>query len=75
MKLQKLELNAFRGATKPFELPFHSSKKLTMVFGENGTGKSTIADAFTCHAKSFRLTTKPVSSLTSPFTVTNSSKL
>lgn len=48
MKLQKLELNAFRGATKPFELPFHSSKKLTMVFGENGTGKSTIADAFTC---------------------------
>lgn len=48
MKLQKLELNAFRGATQPFELDFDTSKKMTMIFGENGSGKSTIADAFTC---------------------------
>ncbi|TAK44217.1 MAG: hypothetical protein EPO28_05100 [Saprospiraceae bacterium] len=48
MKLHKLELNAFRAATQPFALSFDPSKKLTMIFGENGTGKSTIADAFTC---------------------------
>lgn len=48
MKLLKLEINAFRGATRPFVLDFDSGKKLTMIFGENGTGKSTIADAFTC---------------------------
>ncbi len=48
MKLHRLELNAFRAATRPFVLEFDAAKKLTMVFGENGTGKSTIADAFTC---------------------------
>ncbi|MCA0235867.1 MAG: AAA family ATPase [Bacteroidetes bacterium] len=48
MKLLKLEINAFRGATQPFSFEFDRSKKLTMVFGENGTGKSTIADSITC---------------------------
>lgn len=45
MKLQKLEINAFRGATKPVSIEFNSSKKITMIFGENGNGKSTISDA------------------------------
>lgn len=48
MKLEKLELNAFRAATRPFTVAFDPAKKLTMIFGENGTGKSTIADALTC---------------------------
>lgn len=48
MKLLKLEINAFRGATQPFSFEFDATKKLTMVFGENGAGKSTIADAITC---------------------------
>lgn len=48
MKLQKLELIAFRGATQPFSLEFDPSKPITMLFGENGTGKSTISDALIC---------------------------
>jgi ABC-type Mn2+/Zn2+ transport system ATPase subunit len=48
MKLLKLDINAFRGATQPFSFEFDGSKKLTMIFGENGTGKTTIADAITC---------------------------
>ena len=48
MKLQKLELNAFRGATQPFSLEFDPAKPITMLFGENGSGKSTISDALIC---------------------------
>ena len=48
MKLQKLDLNAFRGATQPFSLDFDPAKRITMIFGENGTGKSSIADALIC---------------------------
>ncbi len=46
MKLKSLTLKHFRGATQPLAIPFDEDKKLTMVFGENGTGKSTIVDAF-----------------------------
>ena len=35
-----------RGSVTPFTLPFEKGKKLTVVYGENGTGKSTICDAF-----------------------------
>lgn len=48
MKLQKLEIDAFRGATRPFVLPFDPEKPITLLLGENGTGKSTIADALIC---------------------------
>lgn len=48
MKLNNLYLKSFRGATKPVTIEFDSSKKITMIFGENGNGKSTIADAFIC---------------------------
>ena len=44
--LQKLEINAVRGATKPFSLKFEKGKKITILYGENGTGKTTICDAF-----------------------------
>lgn len=48
MKLHKLELRAFRGATQPFTLEFDPKKPITMLFGENGSGKSTISDALIC---------------------------
>jgi len=42
----KLLLKSFRGATQPFELEFKNSDRLTILFGENGTGKTTITDGF-----------------------------
>lgn len=41
--LKKLKVHALRGATQHFEVEFH--KPLTLIYGENGTGKSTICDA------------------------------
>ncbi len=46
MKLRSLSLEHFRGATQPVTVPFDEGKNFTMIFGENGTGKSTIVDAF-----------------------------
>jgi AAA domain len=46
-----LRLTAFRGACEPFALPFDPKKKLTVIYGENGTGKTTICDAFEFLAK------------------------
>jgi len=43
--ITKLELAGFRGATAHFELSFNPAKTLTVLFGENGSGKSTILDA------------------------------
>ncbi len=45
-RLNKLVLKSIRGATTRCELPFDPNKKITMIFGENGSGKSTIVDAF-----------------------------
>ena len=39
-------MSGFRGATAPVEVTFDTSKSVALIFGENGTGKSTIADAF-----------------------------
>ncbi len=44
--LKKIAISGFRGATSKVEITFDPSKSITMIFGENGTGKSTIADAF-----------------------------
>ena len=44
--IEKLRLKHFRGASQSTEVTFDTKKSLVMVFGENGTGKSTIADAF-----------------------------
>ena len=46
MKITKISMAGFRGATVPVEIRFDTSKAVALVFGENGTGKSTIADAF-----------------------------
>lgn len=43
--LTKLTITDLRGAVGSFTLPFEKGKKLTVVYGENGTGKSTICDA------------------------------
>ena len=45
-KVSKLSMSGFRGATAPATLDFDTTKQVTLIFGENGTGKSTIADAF-----------------------------
>lgn len=45
-KLKSLTIGGFRGATRESRLEFSENKKITMIFGENGTGKSTIVDAF-----------------------------
>ena len=54
MSLNRIQLNAFRGATQGVDISFDPSKKITMIFGENGTGKSTIIDGLTflcCQSK------------------------
>jgi len=43
--LRSLSLAEFRGCVTPFDLPFQDGKKLTLVYGENGAGKTTICDA------------------------------
>lgn len=48
MRLNSLELEAFRGATVPVTINFDPAKKITMIFAENGNGKSTISDALSC---------------------------
>lgn len=44
MSLRKLEIESVRGASAPFALPFSSGKRLTIIYGENGNGKTTICD-------------------------------
>jgi hypothetical protein len=44
--LKSLRITAFRGASVAFALPFEKDRNLTLVYGENGTGKTTICDAF-----------------------------
>jgi energy-coupling factor transporter ATP-binding protein EcfA2 len=50
MPLQNLSVRAFRGATQLVNIVFED-KPAVMIFGENGTGKSTIVDAidFVCN--------------------------
>lgn len=45
-KLESIELEIFRGATKPLVVNFDPERHITMIFGENGCGKSTIVDGF-----------------------------
>jgi len=48
VKLSSLHINAFRGATKPVTLYFSQGKNITLIYAENGNGKSSIADALVC---------------------------
>lgn len=43
--LKKLSIEHLRGSVIPFALEFEKGKKLTVLYGENGTGKTTICDA------------------------------
>lgn len=45
-KLKSIELTYFRGATLPVKIEFDPDKRVTMIYGENGCGKSSIVDAF-----------------------------
>lgn len=53
MRVERLKIHNFRGATQAVELTFDPKKPIVLIFGENGTGKSTIADAidFVCNQK------------------------
>ena len=44
--LKHISIEYLRGSVLPFTLTFEKGKPLTIVYGENGTGKSTICDAF-----------------------------
>lgn len=43
--ITRIQMTGFRGSTGTFDLDFDPQKDLTMLFGENGSGKSTILDA------------------------------
>ena len=48
---EKLTFVRFRGGSQPVTFEFQPNKKFVLIFGENGTGKSTIVDAidFVCN--------------------------
>ncbi|MEZ5943946.1 MAG: AAA family ATPase [Planctomycetaceae bacterium] len=46
LRLTEIEISYFRGATNRAAIRFDNQKPMVVVFGENGTGKSTIVDAF-----------------------------
>jgi len=43
--LESLTITRIRGFVEPFTLTFDKDRKLCIVYGENGTGKSTLCDA------------------------------
>jgi energy-coupling factor transporter ATP-binding protein EcfA2 len=43
--IKKIEMNHFRGASRPSVIEFDPTKNTVVIFGENGHGKSTIVDA------------------------------
>ncbi|MBN2340733.1 MAG: AAA family ATPase [Deltaproteobacteria bacterium] len=45
-QLKSIKIEHLRGSVTPFTIPFENNKKLTIVYGENGTGKSSICDGF-----------------------------
>src|SRR5215813_10857450 len=50
-RIEKITLTRFRGATTRTEIVFDPRKPITFIFGENGSGKSSIVDAidFVCN--------------------------
>ncbi len=50
-RIEKITLTRFRGATATTEVTFDPRKPITFIFGENGSGKSSIVDAidFVCN--------------------------
>lgn len=50
-RIERISIKKFRGATTSTDLTLDPTKPIIMIFGENGTGKSTIIDAidFVCN--------------------------
>jgi energy-coupling factor transporter ATP-binding protein EcfA2 len=50
-RIESITLEFFKGATNKATIDFDTSKPVVIIFGENGTGKSTIVDAidFVCN--------------------------
>src|SRR5262249_30538509 len=50
-RIEKITLHRFRGATTTTEVAFDPDKPVVFIFGENGSGKSSIVDAidFVCN--------------------------
>ena len=44
-RIDQLIVENYRGATTRLQLDFDGGKPVALVFGENGTGKTTIVDA------------------------------
>lgn len=50
--IEKIVLEAIRGATEKIEILLDRNKRLSLIYGENGTGKSSIIDAIELVCKS-----------------------
>jgi len=74
MKINSLQLVGFRGATKPLTLEFDPPKNITMIFGENGNGKSTISDSLVCLCTDEHGSLDDKSSIDRDFYISTSSK-
>src|SRR5438128_1760404 len=50
-RISRVELEKFRGATTTTAIDFDTAKPIVLIFGENGSGKSTIGNAidFVCN--------------------------
>jgi hypothetical protein len=44
-RIDRVRIHNFRGASTPFGISFAPKKPIVVIFGENGTGKTTIVDA------------------------------
>lgn len=44
--LKQITIDGLRGSIQRFSLPFEKGKGVTIIYGENGTGKSTVCDGF-----------------------------
>ena len=50
-RIRRLGIVVFRGAIRSMQIQFRADQPIALIYGENGTGKSTIADAidFVCN--------------------------
>src|SRR5436309_3054049 len=44
-RIERIDLDGFRGATTPITILLDPNRPMVVIFGDNGTGKSTILDA------------------------------
>ena len=76
-RLTKISLQAFRGVLYPYEIKLDQGQSLLM-YGDNGTGKSSLADAIGCSpsgsrtSMAMRLATSPAACPPMPSATTQS---